>query len=189
MSAGASRLELPGAGLLLGLALLACLGGTLLLLAHFLAPGVAGARLLGLRFLLPGAALCVLAVAHITLQGLLQKKDALAAAVTDVAALVLLTGVLACALARDLADIPASSPPHDARAARETALAVALTWLALAVAGGEGWRAAGTYLGPSVARVASAGLFGFAAVVPTRLPGTRRLLLLAGLVGAALRTV
>jgi hypothetical protein len=39
---------------------------------------------------------------------------------------------------------------------------------------------------PSVVRVASAGLLGIAAVVPTRLPGTRRLLLLAALVGALL---
>ncbi len=187
LGAGTSRLELPGAGLLLGLAFLACLAGTLLLVAHRLAPAVSGARLLGLRFLLPGAAFGVLATVHIWRQGLLQKEDALAAGAAGMAALVLLMGVLMAALARVLAaDLPAASPAERPLAARETALAVALTWLAVGVAGWESWRAEGTYLTRNVVTVTSAGMLGLAATAETRVPGARRLLLLVTLAAAVL---
>ncbi len=185
LGGGGGRLELPGASLLLGLALLACLGGTLLLLAHSLAPAVSGARLLGLRLLLPGATLAALAAAHTGLRGFLRQKEALAAGADSLAALVLLTSALAVALVRVWAS-DASSPVDGRLAERETAVAAALAWVAVTAAAWGGWRDEGTYLTREAATMASGGLIGLAAIVETRLPGARRLLLFATLAATVL---
>lgn len=121
---------------------------------------------------------CVLAAAGAALVALLVRLDGGG---------VLLTGALVATLGCVLvAHVPAVPPAENPRAARETALAVALTWLAVALAGWEGWRAEGTYFCRSAAGAAAAGLFGFGGLAPTGLPGTRRLLLLVALAAAVL---
>jgi hypothetical protein len=187
LGSGPARVEMRGAGLLLGLALLASLGGTLLVVAHRLAPAVEGTRELGLRLLLPGATLVLLAVAHVALQGLRQGREVLAAEADDLVGLVVLAGALAAALAASLRPAPAAvSAAAEGWAERETAVAVSLVWLAAALAGWECWRAEGTYLCARAAVAVSAGLVGLAATVPTGLVATRRVLLLAALVLAVL---
>jgi hypothetical protein len=187
LGTGPARVEMRGAGLLLGLSLLACLGGTLLLVAHRLAPSVVGARALGFRLLLPGAALALLASAHVALQGLRWGRGALVGEAEGVAALLLLSGTLATGLGHVLRTPPPASPSSgDAWAARETALAVSVAWLAVAVGGWECWRSEGTYLCPRAATAAAAGLLGLGALAPAPLTGARRLLLLVALALAAL---
>ncbi len=183
LGSGPARLELRGAGLVLGLALLASLGGTLLLAAHRLAPSVAGAREWGLRLMVPGAALALLGAAHVALQGLRQ-GEALAGEAEGLVALVLVSGALATALAFAYRTPP--PPSGNGWTERATALAVGLAWLAVAAAGWECWRSEGTYLCPRAATAAAAGLLGLGALAPGALPGTRRLLLVAGLALAVL---
>jgi len=190
LGGGTERLDLRGAGLLLGLALLAGLAGTLLLVARLLAPAVTGSRLLGLRLLLPAAALAALAAGHVVLQGARQRPEALAAGASTIALLVLLTGALAatllCSLRSPAADAAADAIDWEPRAVRETALATALVWLGAAISGIEGSRIEGTYLTPTTLAVVAYGLLGLAALAPTRFPGARRLLLLVFLTGAVL---
>jgi hypothetical protein len=184
LGSGPTRLEMRGAGLLLGLTLLTCLGGTLLLAAHRMAPSVAGARGLGIRLMLPGAALALLSVAHVALQG---QRDAgsLAGKAETLVALVLVSGALATALGHALRLSPPASS-SSAWAARETALAASVAWVAVAVAGWECWRSQGTYLCPRAATAAAAGLLGLGTLAPAALPGTRRLLLVGALTLAVL---
>jgi hypothetical protein len=187
LGSGPARVELRGAGLVMGLALVLCLGGTLLLAAHRLAPAVEGARELGMRVLLPGAAMGLLAAAHVTVQGFRLGRDSLTAGAPALVALVVLAGTLATALAGSLrAANPAASPSAAAWAEGETTVATALVWLGVALAGWECWRTAGTYVCAGAAAAASTGLVGLAAIVPTALPGTRRTLLLGALVLAVL---
>jgi hypothetical protein len=155
--------------------------------AHRMAPSVAGARELGLRLLLPGAALALLAAGHITLQGVRRERESLAGEADALVALVLVSGTLAAALGYTFRlRAPVMPSSRSARAERETALAAAVAWVAVAVAGWECWQTQGTYLCPGAATAATAGLLGVSAVTPTALPGTRRLLLLASLTLAVL---
>src|SRR5262249_60113326 len=103
LGAGGGPRSLRGAGLLLGLALLNGLAGTLLETARVLAPKVSGAARLGTRCLWPSATLAVLAAGHIAFRGARQREEALAAGASSVALLVLLAGALAAALLRRLA--------------------------------------------------------------------------------------
>jgi hypothetical protein len=187
LGSGPSRLELRGAGLLLGLTLLFSLGGTLLLAAHRMAPSVPGVRELGLRLLLPGAALALLSAGHITLQGARRGSEALAGEADALVALVLVSGTLAAALGHTVShSVSATSPSGTGWAERETALAASVAWVAAGVAGWECWQTQGTYLCPGAATAAAAGVLGVTAIAPTALPGTRRLLLLASLILAVL---
>jgi hypothetical protein len=186
---GPATALLPGAGLLLGLTLLVCLGGTLLVVAQQLAPAVEGARALGTQVLFPGAALGLLAVAHVTLQGFRHGRELLAGQADALVALVLLGGALATALAGSLRAAPPTASPTAAAegwAADATALATSLAWLAAGLAGWECWRTEGTYLCRPAAVAVSAGLVGLAAVAPTGWSAPRRALLLVVLVLAAL---
>jgi hypothetical protein len=187
VGSGPTRLEMRGAGLLLGLALLASLAGTLLVLAHRLAPTVEGAGDVGLRLLLPAASLALLAVAHVTLQAVRQGRELLPADADVLVGLLVLAGALSAALAAPLRVAPPAAPEFAAGwAERETAAAASLVWLAAALAGWECWRTEGTYLCARTAIAVSTGLVGLAATAPTALAGTRRALLLVVLVLAVL---
>jgi hypothetical protein len=187
LGSGPARIELRGAGLLLGLALLASLGGTLLVIAHRLAPAVEGACELGLRLLLPGASLALLAVPHVILEGFRQGREMLATEADVLVGLVVLGGALAVALATSLRMGPGvASPSAEGWAERETAIAASLVWLAAALTGWECWRSEGAYLCARAATAVSIGLVGLAATAPTALVGTGRALLLAALVLAVL---
>jgi hypothetical protein len=186
---GAESLPLRGAGLLLGLALLAALGGTLLLGARLLTPAVSAAEPLAFQLLWPAATLVTLAAGHAVVQGARQRPEALAASASTIALLLLLAGALVITLLRRLLPPAAGSSEASAletRARRETAVATALVWVAAAVAGVEGMTTRGSYLSTTTLSVAACGLLGLAALAPTRFPTARRTLLLAALAAAVL---
>jgi hypothetical protein len=192
LGTGAARVELPGAALVLGLALLVSLAGSLSMAVHLLAPSTARHRagLFGQRLLVLGAGLGGLGVAVVAGQGLSRSEPALAAGALDLAAMFLALGVLILALIRLLA-VPAA--PEGAFAGAEPArermvhLAAAAALLAAATAGFEGWRTEGTYATTTMAAAASAALLGVVAVQPTRLGLLRAALFVIGLLGLLAR--
>ena len=195
LGAGADRVELPGAALVLGLALLASLGGTLSMAAHLLAAtgSASRARLLGQRLLILGAGLGALGVGVAASQVLSRTARAVAAGASDLAALALAVGLLVLGITRLLATPVAPSGAlaegAAARAARMLRLAAAAALLAAAVAGWEGWWREGSYATATAAEVASAALLGLAAVQPTRLGMARATLFLLGLLSTLARAL
>lgn len=190
LGSGPSRIDLPGAGLLLGLALLASLAGTLLLAAHLLAgshpPPGGRAVVLGRRLLLLGAGVGALVVGYVVARGLSYGEAALSAGAVPVAALAAATGLLALALVVVLGEpVGDDVERQESQADHATRLAVVLAVVAAAVAGFEGWLRQGTYATPTVAALASAALLGLAALQPTRLGLLRLLLFLAFLLSVA----
>ena len=191
-----ARIELPGASLVLGLALLASLGGTLSIAAHRLASTGPSGRmsLLGRRLLILGAGLAGLGWGVVAGQGLGRRPQALARGAVDLAALLLAVGLLAGSLRRLLA---ASSPRTDSsstRASRRSSAALlgwaaAATLVAAAAAGVESWWAEGSYATAGVAEASAVALLGLAAVQPTRLARPRAALFLLGLLAFLARAV
>lgn len=194
LGAGATRVELPGAALVLGLALLVSLAGSLSMAVHALsaATHVSRARRIGQRLLLLGAGLGGLGVAVVAGQGLGRSEQSLASGALDLAAMFLAVGVLVLALVRLLA-VPAAPDGAFAGAIAESArkrtlhLAAVAALLAAATAGFEGWRTEGTYVTTTVAEAASAALLGVVAVQPTRLGLLRAALFVIGLLGLLAR--
>jgi hypothetical protein len=192
LGAGATRIELPGAALVLGLALLVTLAGSLGTAVHLLTRAPEGSRAgrIGQSLLVLGAGLGVLGVGVVAGQGLSRSQGAIAAGAVDVAAMLLAAGLLVLALIRRLAE-----PRPDAvvgsgwRRERVLLLAAAASMLAAATAGFESWRAEGTYATPALAEAASAALLGLVAVQPTRLRLLRLALFVAGLLSLLLRAV
>jgi hypothetical protein len=192
LGAGAARIELPGAALVLGLALLVTLAGSLSMVVHLLAPSPHRfqAELIGQRLLVLGAGLAGLGVAVVFFEGLHRGERALAAGALDLAAMGLAVGVLLLALIRRLA---APVVPGDAVGGAESLrdhrlrLAAAAGLLAAATAGFEGWRSEGTYATAALAETAAAALLGLVAVQPTRLALARTALFALGLVALLAR--
>jgi hypothetical protein len=191
LGAGAIRLELPGAALVLGVALLILLAGTLATAAHLLARAPEGFRAgrIGQSLLVLGAGLGALGVAVVAGQGLGRNRDALATGAVDLATMFLATGVLALALVRLLAPKAAPNVAEDdaPRSQRLLRLAAAAALLAAAASGAEGWRAEGTYATATLAATSSAALLGLVAVQPTRLAMARIALFVLGLLAALAR--
>jgi hypothetical protein len=191
---GGFRVELPGAALVLGVALLVSLAGSLSMAVHLLSASAHGSRvrLIGQRLLVLGAGLGGLGVAVVAGQGLGRSEESLAAGALDLAAMFLAVGVLILALTRLLA-VPAAREGEATGAGLEPAhprmihLAAAAALLAAATAGFEGWRAEGTYATTTLAAAASAALLGLAAVQPTRLGLLRAALFVFGLLGLLAR--
>jgi len=194
LGAGGARVALPGAGLVLGLALLFSLAGSLSMAAHALSVSTHGSRagLIGQRLLVLGAGLGGLGVAVAAGQGLGRSAQSLAAGALDLAAMLLAVGVLILALIRRLA-VPAAPGGAFAGAVAEPGgertlhLAAAAALLAAAAAGFEGWRSEGTYATTTVAEAASGALLGLVAVQPTRLGLLRAALFVIGLLGLLAR--
>jgi len=191
LGAGATRLELPGAALVLGLALLVSLAGTLATAAHLLARAPEGYRAgrIGQSLLVLGAGLGALGVTVVAGQGLARSPDAMAAGARHLAAMILGAGVLALAIVRMLA-APAAAAVAEGGAARSQRMlrvAAAAAMVALAAAGVEGWRAEGTYATATLAQTASAALLGLVALQPTRLALARTGLFVFGLLAALAR--
>jgi hypothetical protein len=194
LGAGGARVELPGAALVLGLALLVSLAGSLSMAVHALSAATHGslARRIGQRLLVLGAGLGGLGVAVVAGQGLGRREPSLAAGALDLAAMLLAVGVLVLALIRLLA-VPAAREGEAIGAGREPArarllhLAAAAALLAAATAGFEGWRTEGTYATTTLAEAASAALLGLVAVQPTRLGLLRAALFVTGLLALLAR--
>jgi len=183
LGTGPARLELPGAGLLLGLTLLASWAGTVALSAHLLAPSVAGARTLGRRLLILAAGLASLGIGFTLFQGLGRGSEALAAGATRVVGCALATGLLVLGLKALLATPGKADPaPRETGAGLLGRLAALLALVAAGAAGGEGWLRQGTYATPFVSAGVAAAILGLTALEPSRLVLTRRVAFLAALV-------
>jgi len=193
MGAGERRLELPGAALVLGLALLVTLAGSLVTAAHGLARAPEGYRAgrIGQSLLVLGAGLGALGVAVAAGQAFSRSPEGLAAGARDLAAMLLAVGVLVWALVRLIVatGTGTGTVSVDAvlRSDRILRLAAAAAMLAAATAGAEGWRADGTYATAMMAGSASAALLGLVAVQPTRLGLARTALFVLGLLAALSR--
>jgi len=194
---GPSRIEAPDAGLVLGVALLASLAGTLLLGADALAvPASAGgpqttasplARMLGRRALLLAAGLSLIGaglVFRVSAGGDLIPLDA----ARDLGALMAAAGLLACAVPPLLAERASGDAVDEDQAGNVISrLVVVVALVAVVAAAAEGWLRTGTYLTPLTARLLAAALVAFAASETTHLRGVARVLALAGLVLAILK--
>ncbi len=194
---GSARLAAPDAGLVLGLTLLASLGGALLLGADALAvaeapasPSAAAsplARGLGRRALLLAAGLSLIAaglVFHAPGWGVALPL----ATAKDLGALVAAAGLLSCAVPPLLAERSCGDALDDDQAATVLSrLVVVIALAAVLAAAAEGWLRAGTYLTPLTQRLLAAALVAFAASETAHGRAPARALALAGLLVAMLR--
>jgi hypothetical protein len=183
LGAAEARAAIPGAGLLVGLAMLVTLAGALALAAHLLTPDVPSApvRRFGQGALVLGAALAVLAAGFVLFQGF-RTPDALGASAGGIVALMLAAAALVAALVALLC--PASSgeaQPWSRQAALEARIGCALAVAAAAVAGLEGWLRLGSYATPLTASAASAAFLALAVLEPTKLGLPRKALWLLAL--------
>lgn len=189
---GPARIDAPDAGLVLGLVLLASLGGTLLLAADALsareaAPASPLARRIGRRALLLGAGFALIA-AGLVLRAAGWGGGLLLDAARDAAALVTVVGLLATAVPALLVERVSGDALEDEQAATVLGRLVVVVTLAAVIAGGvEGWLRMGTYVTPLVQRLLAAALIGFAATETTRLRTGARGLTLGALLVALLR--
>ncbi len=182
VATGAGRAPLVGAGVLLGCALIAALGGCLLLAARRLAGGPDGARpagraTLGLAVLLTAAGLLLAVVRVASLPVAVDGPSRLALAGVA-GAVVVLAGSL-------LATRPGAPPLTSRLGALALPLGV-LVALALAIAlGVSGVLGDGTYTTPAAASAAATALLGLSALEKTGAPGLRRLAFLVAFLALA----
>jgi hypothetical protein len=184
---GAAPVELPGVGIVLGIMLLAALGGTLLLAADALAPRASAlAPTLARRALMLAAALGLIAVGLIAKAALAGESVVAFSRIGAglLGATLLLAAGTGAALAEDL---PGDASALDARASWLVRLAGALAVAALLAAGVTAWLEQASYLAGSTRAVLVAALAGVAASQPTGLR-LLRTLVFAGLLVAAVAT-
>jgi len=184
VTAAAGRVPLAGAGVLLGAALVAALGGSLLLIAQRLAgtredARPAGRAALGLAVLLAGAGLLLAVVRVASLPGEVDRTSRLALAGVAGAA-----AVLAGSLFATRPGAPALASRLGALALPLAVLLAAALAIVLAVSGVLG---DGTYATPAAASAAATALLGLSALEPTGAPGVRRLAFLLALLALAVR--
>jgi hypothetical protein len=185
VSTAGGRVSLPGVGVVLGVALVASLGGVLLLVAQLLAgPGTdvqRPARLL----LWAGASFGAVGGAFAALQLVRLVPGALPAAVVPVAGLPLAAGLVALSLRRP------RSGTDEAPEGRVLGLALPVVVLATVVAtiaaGVAGMQRDGTYATATVAALAATALFGLASLEPSRIATGCRLALLVSLLALTQR--
>jgi hypothetical protein len=181
VTAGGGRVPLPGVGVLLGVGLVAALGGTLLLVAGGLAGKVAsvGPAGRGALWVAVAAAVAALLLSVVRVSG----HPAAEAAVLPLGALAVAVAWLAASLLVGRPD----APPLIARLAPLALPLAVVAALAIAiVASVSGMLRDGTYATASAGASASAALLGLAALEPTRAPGLRRLAFLVCLLAPAL---
>jgi hypothetical protein len=178
--AGAGRVPLAGVGVLFGTALLAALGGTLLLAAGRLAGNGQGARPVARAalWLAVGLAAAGLLLGAVRVTGL----GGFGAGLLPLLGLALAAGWLATSL---LATRPAALPLVSRIGPLALPLGV-LGAMALAIAAAvSGVLGDGTYTTPSGAAFAASFLLGLAALEPTRAPGLRRAAFVVALLAPA----
>lgn len=176
-----TRVLLPGVGLALGVALVAVIGGLLLLGAGLLAPSPAARRgglgVLGLAVVGVLAGLTLAFVRALSLDDALQT-----AAARPIALLVLAGGVLAVLLMEALRPPSSEEPGSVSRIVVATTVAAGLAVSAAVAAGLESWWREGAYATAFTAAAVSAALLGLAALEPeARLVSARHALLLGAL--------
>jgi hypothetical protein len=184
--AGPARAAVPGVGVLLGVALLSALAGSLLLGAQRFAGGAEGTRgaAVGLLWAAVLAAAVGVAFALVSLAPWAGESPASGATA--------LLGLAAAAAALATALLEARRPSSTAaavaagRALLWTRIAAGLAVLTTLVAGADGFLRQGTYGTATTLASDSAALLGLAALEPTLLASTRRLVFLASLLGVIL---
>jgi hypothetical protein len=180
--AAAGRVPLAGTGVFLGAALIAALGGCLLLVARSLAGDgedarPAGRAALGLAVLLAGAGLLLAVVRVASLPGGVNGASCLA--------LGGVAGAVAVLGASLFATRP-GAPPFVSRLGTLALPLAALAAVALAIAlAVSGVLADGTYATPAAASAAATALLGLSALETTGAPGPRRLAFLLALLALA----
>jgi len=184
VAAASGRVPLVGAGVLLGAALVAALGGFLLLVAQRLAGTGEGARqagraVLGLAVLLAGAGLLLAAFRVAAISG--EVDDASRLALAGVAGAV---GVLAGSLLATRPGAPAFVSRLVTLALPLAALVAVALAIGLAVFGVLG---EGTYATPAAVAAAATALLGLSALETTGAPGLRRFAFLLALLALAVR--
>ena len=188
VGSGAERALLSGVGVAWGGALVAALGGLLLLGGAIFAPPAPGARKAGIGAL--GASVVAVVVGTVVaLARLASFPEALrAAGARPLALLVGATGVLGlCLLETAGLRAEGSGSGESRRVALAFRVAAALALVAAAVAGVEAWWRDGTYVTSFTAASSAAALLGLAALEPVpRLGGVLRLLFLAALLALVL---
>ena len=178
VSTAAGRAPLPGVGVLLGTALIAALGGSLLLGAGRLAGAGAVPAARATLWLAVAAVAAGLLLAAVRLAGL----PVAGAAVIPLAGPAVAVACLAASLFATRPGAP-SLVVHVASFALPLGVLMALA-LAIAVAV-SGVLRDGTYATPSAAASAATVLLGLAALEPTRVPGLRRFAFLLSLLALA----
>ncbi len=176
------RVVLPGVGVALGVALVAALGGALVLTAARLAPEASGARPLAVGALW-GAVLAAALGAGLTVARLAELVEGVGQdGARCLAVLVAAVGTLAACLLEASGPGASDSDGQLVRAARVTRLALALALVAAVAAGVEFWWREATYASSLTTAAASAALLGLAVLEPeAHLVGTRRVLFLVAL--------
>ncbi len=176
---GTERVLLSGVGVTLAAALVAALGGVLLLVGATLAPPAPGARRAGLGALGVAAAGASVGVG-LALARLASLPEGLrAAGARPLALLMGATGVLALLLVRTT-ETRAEDPGAGPRAGRAFRVAAALALAAAVAAGAEAWWRGGTYVTGLTAASSAAALLGLAALEPLPRFGAVPRLLVAG---------
>lgn len=183
LGAAEARVDIPGAGLLVGLALVVTLAGSLALLAHLLTPQTPSTpvRRFGQGALVLGAGLSIVAFAFILLRGS-GFPEALTASAPSLVGLMLATTWLVAGLVVLLG--PPSSgdaQPWASQAALEARVGGSLAVAAAGVAGLESWLRLGSYATPFTATAASAALLALAVLEPTKLGALKKALWLVAL--------
>jgi hypothetical protein len=174
---------IPGAGILLGLALVVTLAGALALAAHLLTPAIPSApmRQFGQRALVLGAGLAILAAGFAMVRGSVA-PEALASSGSQLVGLMLAAAGLAAALVVLIGSPPSGEPqPFAVQGVLEARIGAGLTVAAAGMAGFEGWSRSGTYATPLTVVAASAALLALAVLEPTRLGLSRKVLWLLAL--------
>jgi hypothetical protein len=183
LGAGEATVQIPGAGLLVGLALVVTLAGSLALLAHLLTPQTPSApvRRFGQGALVLGAGLSIVAVAFVLLRGS-AFTEALTASGPSLVALMLATALLVGGLVVLLQPSPSGdAQPWARQAALEAKIGGSLAVAAAGVAGLESWLRIGSYATPLTAAAASAALLALAVLEPTKLSLLKKALWLLAL--------
>jgi hypothetical protein len=183
LGAAEAQAAIPGAGLLLGLALVVTLAGALALTAHLLTGDVPSApvRRFGQGALVLGAALAVLALGFVLFRGF-RTPDALSASALGIVAFSLAAVGLVAALVVLMSPASSEEPqPSSRQADFEARVGCALTVAAAAAAGFESWLRLGSYATPLTAAAASAALLALAVLEPTKLGLPRKALWLCAL--------
>jgi hypothetical protein len=183
LGAPEARAVIPGAGVLVGLALVATLAGSLALLTHLLTPKTPSepVRRFGQGALVLGAGLGVLAVGFVGFRGS-RFPEALATGAAGLAGLMLAVAGLVAALFVLIGPPPSGEAARWARqAGLEATIGSGLSVGAAGAAGLEGWLRLGTYATPLTAAAASAALLALAVREPTKLGLAKKALWLLAL--------
>ena len=182
VGADAGRVVLPGVGVALGTALVAALGGVLLLGGAKVAPEVLSVRPVGVVALWGAVLAATLGVglALVRLGPLAEEIGASAA--RSLAVLVAAAGTLAVSLLEGSGETTTDAAAESRRATLGTRVAVGLALVAATTAGLEAWWRVGTYTTALTAAAAAAVLLGLAALEPeARLAGARYAVFLVAL--------